>query len=536
MKKNATKKKKNKAPLVIGIIAGVVVAAAIVCGIIFLLPNLVEEKRTIALADGSETEMNISEMKEALDVDTFYQGIIINGIDVSGKSLDEVKSLMADSTSISSTELLHIVLSLEGQNYPLDPEGITLTSNIDEIVDAAYNYGRSSTLTDEADALAERMNTIEALKATPKEFTSAYTASTEKVAEIVHATLDPLNTEVVEAYASGFDLVTLSFIIEESQIGCDINTDKAIEDVKAALDNSQYDATITVEADITYPNESKEELQNYLGLISSSTSTTTSDDDRNHNINLICQKIDGLVLQPGESFNFNDYIGQRTSAAGFREAGGIFDGALRQELGGGICQANTMIFHSVVKADLQVDERNPHSWPSSYVDTGTDATVTWGGANFQFTNNTDYPIALHAYYADRKVTVEVYGRPLEDGVTIDLIGVVNSVTPSTVVEYVADPTLAVGTTQTDRNAHSAINASAYKVYYDAQGNEIDRVLAFSSNYRMINQRVRVGVLAADGSILTMDPTTGTVIIPTPAVPTPDPAVPTPDPVTPPAET
>ena len=96
-----------------------------------------------------------------------------------------------------------------------------------------------------------------------------------------------------------------------------------------------------------------------------------------------------------------------------------------------------MIYHSVTKADLQVDSRTAHTWPSDYVETGTDATVSWGGPEFRFTNSSDYPIALHAYYSNQKVTVEVYGRPLPDGMTIKLKGEIVSRTEAK-VEYKAD--------------------------------------------------------------------------------------------------
>ena len=185
-----------------------------------------------------------------------------------------------------------------------------------------------------------------------------------------------------------------------------------------------------------------------------------------------------------------------------------------------------MIYHSVTKADLTVDTRSCHTWPSDYVPTGTDATVSWGGPEFKFTNSSDYPIALHAYYGNQKVTVEVYGRPLPDGQTIKLVGEVTSNVASEKVEYVADSSLEVGKTVTERSAHNAIKAVSYKVYYDAEGNEIKREQYFSSSYPMINKKVRVGTLAEDGvTVFKLDKSTGEVTPPEGYVaptPTPDP--------------
>ena len=125
-------------------------------------------------------------------------------------------------------------------------------------------------------------------------------------------------------------------------------------------------------------------IQNEFGRISSTSTQTSANSNRNHNIQITCERIDGLVLQPGEAFSFNGFIGQRTAASGYMTAGTIQDGQLRDDYGGGICQVTSMIFASVVKADLfdfdagfssETQERNEHMWPSSYADVGTDAAV-----------------------------------------------------------------------------------------------------------------------------------------------------------------
>ena len=172
-----------------------------------------------------------------------------------------------------------------------------------------------------------------------------------------------------------------------------------------------------------------------------------------------------------------------------------------------------MLYQSVMEADLRVDERVAHSWPSDYVDAGTDATVSWEYPDFKFTNNTDYPVAIHAYYGDRWVTVEIYGRLLPDGQKISFFGEKELLVDEepTRVEYVADPTLPVGTVEKKRAAHNHKVAVAYKVTYDANGNEIKRE-EIQTDYRMITALYNVGVRAPDGSICYMNPETGKVTV------------------------
>ena len=516
---------------VLSIVVGIIALAFIFKNVIFADNNdepsmLTEVKGSESSTNGSQKSDITDEMQKTLDSEAFYEGITIDGVDISGKSKDEVKALFAPNESETDTDKINVSFKLDDETtVELDKNDVEFTDNLDEIIDEAYSLGRS---TDKAgdDGLKERYSEIEELLKNPKDFKLEKSVDAASLSEAVHKALDKYNKEPVNAEVTGFDTETLTFIITESENGLKVNVDKVVDDLKKAFETGDFSKEITVESEVIEPEVSKEFLDGYLCKVSSTTSTTTSSSNRNTNIDLVCKKIDGLVLQPGESFDFNTFIGKRTAEAGFKEAGGIYDGKLIQELGGGICQANAMIYHSVTKADLTVDTRSCHTWPSDYVPTGTDATVSWGGPEFKFTNSSDYPIALHAYYGNQKVTVEVYGRPLPDGQTIKLVGEVTSNVASEKVEYVADSSLEVGKTVTERSAHNAIKAVSYKVYYDAKGDEIKREQYFSSSYPMINKKVRVGTLAEDGvTVFKLDKSTGEVTPPEGYVaptPTPDP--------------
>ena len=472
------------------------------------------------------------EMQRVIDEvqksEKFCSGITIEGIDVSGKTKEEVKSLLTPSGAEDKSKDINISFQLGEELVPLNTRGLELSSNIDDILDQAYNIGRSSDKEGNA-GLADCYNQIQDLKTNPVSFTISSELPEDKIRKLVHKALDSYNREPVEPVITGFDTEKLEFIIEDSQTGYVIDVEKTADDVIKALKNNENKRIIQVEAEVKEPTQTSEFLRTYLGKISSTTSTTTDSYNRNTNIDIVCKKLDGLVLQPGEKWSFNDYIGERTKEAGFLQAPGIYDGALRMEYGGGICQANAMIFHSVVKADLQVDVRCEHSWPSDYVPIGTDATVSWGTKDFKFTNNSEYPIAFHAFYGNQKVTVELYGRPLPDEMTIKFVGETNSRTAYT-TEYIADPTLPIGKKETDRNGHDRITATAYKVYCDKDGKEIRREQAYSSDYYMITKKVRVGCLAEDGvTVFKVDKKTGELTPPEGYVspePTPDPNNPT----------
>lgn len=529
MKKKAQYKKKPTKAILIG---GIILAALIAVGgatYYFAkggkFPGASKPSENIA-------KTSIEEMNAFLAGNTIYKGIYINGTDVSGKTVEEVKSMFTEDPGMHNQEI-NIKLSVDGIEYPLDTAGLKLESNIGEIAEAAYQYGRTAEGSTENEILKARYEAVMALQTTPKYFQTAITLSKDKVSELVHDVLDPMVTELKEASVTGFDVENKVFVFEDSQEGVTLGIEEAIKRVKEALDNGEYVKTITVSRSVQQPQVSKEFLSSQLGLISSTTTSTKNDKNRNVNIRLVCETVNGLFLEPGEYFNYNEFVGERTAAKGYKEAGGIYDGVLRDELGGGICQVSGTMYHSVMKADLQVDERHPHSWPSGYVAVGTDATVTWGGANFQFTNNTDYPVVMVAEYKPKDngdggwCKIEIYGRPIPDGMTIEFVGVTHSSKAPTTTEWVADPTQKVGKTTTERDPHNAISASAYQVFYK-DGVEVKRVKASTSYYRLIPAKILVGVLDPDGvTVHSIDPLTGAVIYNTPTVtPTPTGAPPT----------
>ena len=211
---------------------------------------------------------------------------------------------------------------------------------------------------------------------------------------------------------------------------------------------------------------------------------------------------------------------------------------LFRSLGGGICQVSTTLYNAALMTDLEIVERHSHAWPSDYISPGLDATVDWPALDLKFKNDTDYQIVIVAWWdpSDYTCNAQIYGKKLPDGKSIETRSEIVSRTPAGETEYVADPSMAVGERKTLRNAHDGITAYAYKVWSDADGNEIDRVYYNSTYYNSYGARIAIGTLKPDGTYASIDTSTGEYLEPiTTPEPTPDPTVPdptTPDPTTP----
>lgn len=137
-------------------------------------------------------------------------------------------------------------------------------------------------------------------------------------------------------------------------------------------------------------------------------------DDRTHNLILACEAINGKILMPGEVFSFNETVGERTEKKGYREATVYVGGHSVPELGGGVCQVASSIYWAALQADLENVERHCHTYLVTYVPMGMDATIYWGALDYQFRNNSPYPIKIEADVSDGDVHIYLRGREWKD--------------------------------------------------------------------------------------------------------------------------
>jgi vancomycin resistance protein YoaR len=122
--------------------------------------------------------------------------------------------------------------------------------------------------------------------------------------------------------------------------------------------------------------------------------------------------VTNVLLAPGELYDFDERVGPRTPERGFKLAKGITGpGVLEDVLGGGICQVSTTMFNAVAggKAGLKINERWNHSIYISHYPKGRDATVTAGGKNLRFTNDTGHYIWITGESDGITTIISVWG-------------------------------------------------------------------------------------------------------------------------------
>ncbi|MBN1605853.1 MAG: VanW family protein [Polyangiaceae bacterium] len=139
---------------------------------------------------------------------------------------------------------------------------------------------------------------------------------------------------------------------------------------------------------------------------------------RTFNLRLAASKLDGRVLLPGEVFDFNEVVGPRDEANGYRVAPVIAEGELVDGIGGGTCQISGTLHGAAFFAGLDIVERYPHTRPSGYIKMGLDATVVYPTINLRVRNPYEFPVVLHETVKNGWVRAEVLGPERTRTVTL----------------------------------------------------------------------------------------------------------------------
>ena len=228
------------------------------------------------------------------------------------------------------------------------------------------------------------------------------------------ALYDKLYAEPADAY------FTDTFDVVPEVRGCSFD----VAEAQRAWQAAAVGETVQVPLQITVPDYVAEELRSYLYrdlLGEQTTYYTWSTAERINNIEIAASRLDGMILLPGETFSYNEAVGQRTWEAGFRVAQAYSDGQVVEALGGGICQVSSTLYAATMYARLATVSRTNHYFKVSYIDYGLDATVSWGQPDFKFRNNRDYPIKIAAFTNpdDESLHIAIWGTDV-DGYTVKL--------------------------------------------------------------------------------------------------------------------
>ena len=422
-----------------------------------------------------------TQMKAVVAKQTFYAGTTVEGVDVSEMTLPQALDYWNSQIEPGYRQVAAVL----NEGAQVTAEQMGYTSDYDAVLASAWNAGRQG-------SLVERYNRIALHMESPTSYTVNRSMYTDEVVRAFASRLaQQIDTEAQDARLLSFDFGSQTFQFEPEQAGRVLNQEALVASIEGALENGG--GQIAMEVAAVQPQVTLGNVAAQYGMISSAvTNASSSSSNRLENIRLAISFINGTCLEPGETFSFNKTVGERTTARGFKTAPAYSSGEVTQEVGGGICQVSTTLFNAAVKANLTINERNAHSLTVSYVDVGKDAAVDWGNKDLKFTNSTDENVYICCYLSDdKRVHFGIFGKLLPDGMSITLeskkTGDIDYET-----EYRVNFTMASGSSKVVQIGKKGTSAVTYKVYWDANGNEISREQLCKSNYKATKEIIEYG--------------------------------------------
>lgn len=425
------KKRSDKPSAIITVCVSVLIVAALIAGGIYLYNA--DQKGIIA------------------------ENVMVAGVNVGGMTQSEAISAVTEATKNTYTKTPMTVTVLDTE-IQIDPDVSNASLNVRGAVTAALRHGKSGTVIDISPYLGLDENAIrDALNELGTKYSSTLSQSTYEVTgaapdQVLVVTLgvpeygldmNRLYQQVIDAYSANvFSMEGSCEMIEPTPIDLqgildayyiapknatfDKDTFAVIDGVdgygfdlekaKQSIADTAYGSTIKIPFTAIPPEITAENLNAtlYKDTLSTFTATSESESNRDTNLRLACEAINGMVINPGDVFSYNNALGERTAAKGYKLGPSFVNGTTTTTIGGGICQVSSALYNCAMLADLDIRTRENHGYAVSYVKLGMDAAVSWGSLDFCFANNTNYPIRIEATAEGGVTTVSLVGTDEKD--------------------------------------------------------------------------------------------------------------------------
>lgn len=415
-------------------------------------------------------------------------GVYIKGIDVSGLSKEEAYKKV--SKHINSSIPKEIKLTHNDYETSISPSELSINFNVQEATEIASKIGKDSNFLKNnitiLEALFSKVNIEPAFKINKEELKNKLQDISSKLPDKIiessyyidgnnliitkGSTGSVVNIEetanIIEENTHNLTLKNTSIeLITEEQSPNEINLDTIYNEIHKQPVNAYFtqnpfsvypsetgtDFAITLDEAKNLLKENNSEFTiplktlypdvttNMIGteafpdlLSEFSTQYAASNRNRTTNLILAANKINGTVLMPGETFSYNKVVGERTIAAGYKEAPIYVSGRVEDGLGGGICQITTTLYNAVLYANLEIVERSNHQFVPSYANASRDATVVYGAIDFKFKNNRNYPIKITCFVENGIANFKIFGLRTNNDYEVEITSRITGTTANAI--------------------------------------------------------------------------------------------------------
>jgi len=423
---------------------------------------------------------NTQSVKDSIKDYTFCSGVSIEGTDLSGLTFEQGKAKIEEIDFNDNTE---ITFTVNGDSYTYEGDKIGISYDLDVVLTNAILYGNAGTL---MNRILEKNTAVEK----GKDFKLELTLDEEKFRQVLNSS-EGINRQAQDATVEfnaekdDFDPLTDEvFTYHEAKEGIQVDMDQVVSFVKEELKSGDL-KTIDVSGTTTGPSVTVEDLKATRQLVSEYSNSykghNNDNPNRVYNFTKLAGIICGMTIEPGEEFSMNDRVGPRYASLGWLDAPGLTGGRAVDQPGGGVCQASSCFYMASILAELEVVEKQNHSWPSSYHPAGLDATINTGSPDLVVKNQYSTTIYIVAYVntKDKTMNVRLYGASLAHGYTVDYVSTkVSNIQPGTQkkIEATEDPdgnAIEPGDQVVWQKRRTGSVWTVTKRYLDADGNVVE---------------------------------------------------------------
>ena len=411
---------------------------------------------------------------------TFYKGVTVEGIEISGLNMAQARLLVESRINERYGEQ-KISLKNEDKIWELRFSDISYRFRTDDALQKAYTKGRTGNI-------FKRLYEIAGLRFEKFIVDSEAEYDVERLAEILAKIKAQTDCEAKDAsilYKDG--KLTFNKEIIGSALDIDINK-KIIENYILERQFDNIELFVEKESpEILYKDIS--EIKDCISIFS--TTFDVKNVNRSFNIKLACDKLNGTVIPVKGTFSMDKKLGPRTIENGYKEAPVIYKNELVPGSGGGVCQVTTTLYDAVLKAKLDVLQREHHSMPLGYVEPGQDATIAEGSIDFQFQNNGEYPVCVFAQVSGSRLNIRIFGKSKNDGCIVKLKSQIIEEYITDEEEFVIDDSIPDGEKVVVREAKRGLKVIVYRDTYSKTGERLEREKISVDTYNPVKAQVKV---------------------------------------------
>lgn len=412
-----------------------------------------------------------------------YPGVSVNGIQLGGKEINEVYSLLEDENHKLSSRKLYLHFPNEAPLEMVTFKAVGIKVNKSKIWQETYAQGRIG-------SWFTKLKTRWSLKRKGLNLPLYLSLDKDSAVKVLEEAGRPW---YVAAKDAQFKITSRDeVLIVPEEYGEKINTELAVTSLAEMISVDQgEDLHLYLNLKKIRPEKTRQDLEAYgiSGLLSRfGTQFNSARGNRSKNIRLAASKLHFVLVPPGEIFSFNEVVGPRTKELGYDEADIIQKNRFVPGVGGGVCQVSSTLYNAVLLANLEVVERYNHSMVISYVQPGLDATVVYGSRDLKFKNNSEgYLIIKFAVY-NGNITCKIFGKTEKDRRVVIKPFLERQIEPQTI--YKEDASVPKGEYIVENDGLTGCVIRVERLVYDNSGKLINKEVVSKDFYPPVDRVIR----------------------------------------------